>query len=101
MIIYNVTIKVQHSIREQWLQWLMQIHIVEVMNTGCFIKYTILKLLEVDDSEGPTYAIQYFAKDRAAYNLYISQYAQKMREASFAKWGNNFIAFRTVMQIVS
>ena len=101
MIIYNVTIKVQHSISEQWLQWLMQIHIVEIMNTKCFEKYTLLKLLEVDESEGSTYAIQYFAKDMATYNLYISKYAQKLREASFAKWGNNFIAFRTVMQIIS
>jgi hypothetical protein len=100
MIIYNVTIKVDKSIAEQWLQWLKETHIPEVLATGCFQSHTVVRLLEVDDSEGPTYAIQYNAASKADYNRYITIHAEELRKKSFAEWGNRFIAFRSVMQIV-
>ncbi len=101
MIIYNVTIKLQHSIHSHWLAWLKEEHIPGILATGCFTKATILELLEVDTAEGPTYAIQYFAESKALYNLYIEKYAAGMRQKSFDKWGDQFIAFRSVMQIVN
>ena len=101
MIIYNVTIKLDQAIHEPWLAWLQEQHIPDVLATGCFTKATILRLLEVDDSEGPTYAIQYFAESKANYNRYIEKYAPEMRQRSFDKWGNGFIAFRSVMAVVN
>lgn len=101
MIIYNVTIKVHESIHQQWITWLKNDHIPEVIGTGCFSNASVLRLLEVDDSEGPTYAVQYFAESKALYNRYIENFAGQMREKSFALWGDKFIAFRSVMQVVN
>ncbi|MFT3909413.1 MAG: DUF4286 family protein [Ferruginibacter sp.] len=101
MIIYNVTIKTQESIHQAWIQWLKEEHVPEVLATNCFIKATILRLLDVDDSEGPTYAIQYFAENRSAYDRYIEKFAGIMRQKSFDKWGDKFIAFRSVMEVIS
>lgn len=101
MIIYNVTIKVAESIKDAWLQWLKEEHIPEVIATGCFTHAIPTRLLEIDDSEGPTYAIQYHAESKALYNKYIDKYAGILRQKSFDKWGNQFIAFRSVMQIVN
>jgi hypothetical protein len=100
MIIYNVTVKVEASIGKEWLQWMQEIHIPEVIATGYFHHYKILQLLETDESEGPTYAIQYEAKNLDDYNKYISECATELRQKTFDKWGNNFIAFRTLMQVV-
>ncbi len=100
MIIYNVTIKLDESIHAPWLEWLQQIHIPEVIATGCFTKASILRLVEVDDSEGPTYAVQYHAESKALYNKYIENHAPEMRQRSYDKWGNRFVAFRSVMQVV-
>jgi Domain of unknown function (DUF4286) len=71
MFIYNVTIKVHVSIHVAWLQWLKKVHVPEVLATDCFTKATIVRLLEIDDSEGPTYAVQYLAESKASYNLYM------------------------------
>lgn len=101
MIIYNVTIKIHHSIHDQWLVWLKEEHIPDILKTGCFNNASILRLLETDDSEGPTYAVQYRAENRALYDQYIEKFAGIMRQKSFAKWGDQFIAFRSVMQIVN
>jgi hypothetical protein len=101
MIIYNVTIKVEPGIAAAWLNWLQQEHIPEVIETGCFTHATVLRLLEVDETDGPTFAVQYFAESKALYNQYIEKFAPLMREKSFEKWGNRFIAFRSVMQVVN
>ena len=101
MILYNVTIKIGTEVCGSWLEWLKEVHIPEILATGCFTKTTILKLLDVDDTEGPTYAIQYFAETREAYEMYNDQFSAVMRQRSFDKWGNKFIAFRSLMQVVN
>ncbi|MBK8143363.1 MAG: DUF4286 family protein [Chitinophagaceae bacterium] len=102
MIVYNVTIKVNHSIvTESWLTWLKEEHIPDLIGTGCFSHATILHLIEADDEEGITYAVQYHAECKGLYNRYIENFADEMRKRAIDKWGDNFIAFRTVMQVVN
>jgi hypothetical protein len=100
MFIYNVTVKVDHSIAANWLTWLKTEHIPEVIETGCFSSATILELLENADEEGLTYAIQYRAATKEDYDRYIDEYANLLRQKSFDKWGDRFMAFRTLMKIV-
>lgn len=100
MLIYNVTVKVDEIIARDWLQWMQQEHIPGIMNTGCFVDFRIVRLLDMDDSEGPTYAIQYFADTMSDYQQYVEQHAPHFRKESTDKWGDRFIAFRTLMEVV-
>jgi hypothetical protein len=100
MIIYNVTIKVHWSIHDAWLKWMKAVHIADVINTGMFFDYQVLRLLEVDEHDGPTYAIQYYAKNKDLYNKYIQEFSAEMRKKGTDQWGEKFVAFRTVMQVV-
>ena len=100
MIVYNVTTKVTHAIQHDWLQWIKEEHIPDIIGTGCFTHATVLQLLETDDSEGPTYVVQYFAESKSLYNNYIEKHSAALRQKTFAKWGDQFIAFRSVMQVI-
>jgi len=100
MFIYNVTTKVNNSIKNEWLTWIHEEHIPEIINTGCFSAATVLRLLETDDSEGPTYAIQYNAESKAMYNRYIEKFAAIMRKKVFEKWGDKIISFNSLLQVV-
>ena len=100
MIIYNVTTKVAAGVAAQWLRWMQQLHIPVVMATGCFTGFKIAHLLDVDDSEGPTYAVQYEAACMADYERYIGFFADALRRSAYARWGNSFISFRSVMEVV-
>lgn len=100
MIVYNVTVKTETAIASDWLHWLKQEHIPDIINTGCFTHATILRLLEVDETEGPTFAVQYHAESKALYNRYIQKYADEMRKKSVGKWGQKVIGFRSVMEVV-
>lgn len=101
MTVYNVTVKVDAAIADAWLDWTLTEHIPDVMKTGCFSGYKVVRLLEVDETDGPTYAVQYNAESKADYNRYIANHAPRLRQASNNKWGNGFVAFRSVMQVVA
>ena len=95
-----LTKKVDHSIADTWLVWLKEEHIPDIIHTGCFTHATVLRLLEVDETEGPTYAVQYHAESNALYNRYLEQFSGNMRKKGVDKWGDKFIAFRSVMEVV-
>ena len=100
MIIYNVTSKVAWEIEAEWVKWMQEEHLAEVVATGCFTNAQLLRLLESDDDEGATYTAQYFASTKELQEKYIAEFASSLREKAFAKWGNRFISFRSVMELV-
>ena len=100
MFIYNVTSKINWPIHDAWIEWMSNEHIPAIMETQCFTHFQLLKLHEHDDSEGPTYITQYFAESKALYNRYIELFATKFRGEGIAKWGNNFITFSTLLEVV-
>lgn len=100
MIIYNVTTHVSHPIADIWIDWMKQKHIPEIMDTRCFIKYQFVKLLDSDETEGVTYAVQFYAENKALYQKYLQSFAQAMREDALNKWGKQIIAFRSLMELV-
>ena len=101
MYIYNVTVKVERAIADEWLQWMIHEHIPEILSTGCFRDAKLMQILEIDDAEGPTYATQYFAATEDDYRKYLSDFTPAMRQKGIDKWGNQFIAFRTLMKSVN
>jgi hypothetical protein len=101
MIIYNVTLKVHWSIHENWLKWMKETHIPDVMNTGCFTGNRLVRVLDIDEEEGPTYASQYHAQDRSQYTRYIDEFAPVMRKHLVDMWGDKVFAFRSLMEVVN
>ena len=100
MILYNVTIKVDWTIHDEWLEWMRQEHIPEVVATGCFIRSYLFRILETDETEGPTYAAQYFAQSKGDYDRYIELHSSLLRQKAFDLWGDKFISFRSLMEVV-
>ncbi len=101
MIIYNVTSKLDWSIHEQWVNWMLKEHMPEVVATGCFKQSQLLRLLETEDEEGPTYAAQYFTESKEQQEYYLATFAPLLRQKGLDKWGNRFISFRSLMEVVN
>ena len=100
MFIYNLTIKVSNSISAAWMKWQKEEHIPEIMSTNLFDSYKIFRLHEQDDTDGPTFIIQYYTSDRNSYDRYINEFAPRLREKALEKWGDGFIAFRSLLEAV-
>lgn len=98
-IIYNVTIKLDHQVTEEWLQWMKSVHIPDVMATGMFERYQINRIIK-DEPDGITYAIQYVCADMKTLHQYQVKYAQKLQAEHTQRYQGKFVAFRTLMEIL-
>ena len=97
-IIYNVTIKLNPGIEQDWIHWMETEHMPEVMLTGQFDQCRLFQLMEPQDEEGPTYVAQYSTDDLTRYQRYIDEFSSALREKGYARFGNQFIAFRSVLR---
>ncbi len=98
MLLYNVTVNVEASIEEDWLQWMKEEHIPMVLNTGLFSGYRFGRLL-VEEEVGRTYSIQYEASDLESFRLYEQLYADELRRTTTQKYGSKIVAFRTLLDV--
>ncbi len=102
MILYNVNCHMEQSMAPEWLQWMQHVHIPEVMATGCFLSYRILKVLtNANDDEGVNYSIQYDAATMADYERYREQFAPAMQQQTKERYGERVLAFRTLLEVIS
>jgi hypothetical protein len=100
MIIYNVTINIDHAVHDEWLKWMKNIHIPEVMKTGIFLENRMLKVLGDEDSGGVTYSVQYTCRSLDDFKNYENQFANEIRKKHLDKYQDKFVAFRTLLEVV-
>ncbi len=99
MILYNVTVSIDPSIKEEWISYMRSTHIPDVMATGCFIESRFSKLHAEDESE-ETYAIAYVAKNIDQLDIYQKEHAKKLQEDHSSRFMGKFGAFRSILSII-
>ena len=99
MILYNVTVNIDHEVEQEWLRWMKEVHVPEVMSTGLFVSSRIYKVLANDDG-GTTYAIQYSCATMEDYERYRDEHASRLQAETQRHYGGRFVAFRTLLEVV-
>jgi hypothetical protein len=100
MFLYNVTVGVDKDIEVEWLRWMKQTHIPDVLNTGMFVSSRIYKVLHDQDDGTVSYSVQYFAKSIDEVQQYLEIFAPKLIEEHRQKFHNKHVAFRTLLEEV-
>lgn len=100
-IVYNVTVSIDTDCAAEWVKWMVDEHIPDVMATGLFEQYTMQKIITGDHENGVTYAVQYIAPSREALQQYTDQHAARLQKAHHALYEGKYAAFRTLMEIIS
>src|SRR5579862_7799347 len=99
MYIYNVTIKIQPVDKEEWLSFMLNEHIPQVLATKKFNDYRVCHLLDQDENDGLTYVIQYYFNAIEDYIDYQKKFAPALQKEHADKFKDRFVAFRTVMEV--
>ncbi len=100
MIIYNVTVNINHEVHNEWLLWMKEVHIPEVLGTGIFTESKMLRLIGDEDSGGITYAVQYTCGSMSDYEKYRDNFAPGLQQKALDKFKDKFVAFRTLLETV-
>ena len=96
MIIYNVTINIDNDVHDEWLQWMREKHIPDVMATGYFLENRLCKVL-VDEEQGTTYSFQYTCANMEDLKEYQKLDAPRLQKEVGDKYANKFVAFSLLL----
>lgn len=101
MIIYNVTTNIHESVHDQWLTWMQNKHIPEILATKKFTSAKIVKVLIEEEMGGTTYSVQYTTDSKATLQKYYDEDAPSFRTEALHLFGDKMLAFRTELQLIS
>lgn len=99
MVLYNVTVNIDEDVHDEWLQWMKEVHIPDVMATGHFLENKICKIL-AESEGGVSYAIQYLCSDMDQLDTYQELHAPRLQKEHSARYEGKFVAFRTLLEVV-
>ena len=99
MYIYNVTINIEEELHDDWLEWMRDEHIPEMLSTGKFSKAIMTRVMVEEQMGGITYSVQYTTESKAMLDAYYEENAASLRGKS-KKFEGKFVAFRTEMEVV-
>lgn len=100
MIIYSVTIHIQKDVEAEWLQFMQEKHIQDVINMGYFTHATIRRVISENETSSTTYNMEYFAENLEAYNAYLKNAAAEMQKDVLDRFAGKFSAERKIYEII-
>jgi len=100
MIIYNVTINVNEAIHVEWLSWMKNEHIPQMLATGKFTNALMTKVLVEEPMGGVTYSVQYKAESKEVLEKYYQEDEEKLRETS-KRFKDHVVFFKTELEVIT
>lgn len=100
MYIYNVTINIERVVEKDWLKWMLDKHIPEMLATGKFFEAKMCQVM-VEETQGVTYSIQYTTDSKETLEKYYQENADQLRQEGLLRFKEKFVAFRTELKVIN
>ncbi|PKP11895.1 MAG: DUF4286 domain-containing protein [Bacteroidetes bacterium HGW-Bacteroidetes-3] len=101
MYIYSVTTNIEESIHDEWLKWMKEKHIPDMLSTGKFIYAKMSQVMIEEEMGGTTYSVQYTTESLTTLQDYYKEDATRLRDEAIKLFNGKFVAFRTELKIIS
>lgn len=101
MIIYNITTNIHESVHDQWLNWMQQKHIPEILATGKFSSARIVKVLVDEEMGGITYSVQYVTDSKETLDKYYLEDEPAFSQEALRLFADKMLSFRTELEFIS
>ena len=100
MILYNITFSVEPDIEREWLAYIREQYIPEVLATGKFNTSTLFRLLGETANSDSTFALQFTAENLGEVQTYLDRYAPGITDKHLARFRHKHVAFMTLLESV-
>lgn len=100
MYLYNITIKIETGLESDWLLWMHEEYIPQILTYKTFYEYKLYKILNIDDTDGATYALQLFAENELLIEQFLNSHLQTIQQIQQQRWLGRMYSFATLMENV-
>lgn len=98
---YSISILVNHSIEHEWLEWMKEVHIKEILETNCFVDAMFCKIHhETASHDATNYNVVYFAKTKEDIEKYYKDFAPLLRQKVWVLFREQITFFRTELEYI-
>ncbi len=94
-IIYTVHIYIEEAIAQEWQDWMIRVHIPDVMRTRCFDGSQISALVDPVKEGYQGFQIQYNTSS-ARFSDYQAHFAARLQKEHTEKYEGKFLASRFI-----
>ncbi len=101
MYIYNVTTNIDETVHDEWLKWMKEKHIPDMLATGKFSNAKMSQVIIDEEMGGTTYSVQYTTDSLETLQEYYKENAPRLRDESMRLFSDKFVAFRTELKVIS
>jgi hypothetical protein len=98
MTIYSVSITLLGDCEAEWLAWMRTVHVPDVVNTGCFKRCTISRVVEPAVPGEASFVMQYECDSPDDYERYRTEFAPRLQKEHSEKFAGRFRGARQLLQ---
>jgi hypothetical protein len=98
MIIYQVSCKVDLDFADRWEQYFRDVHLDDILDTGCFTSYSFRKALV--NKKTALFVSEYYCNTEADLERYNAEFAEALKGDIIEHFTGQFTASRKVFKEV-
>jgi hypothetical protein len=98
-LVYNITIAVSEDIRDEWLEWMREVQIPKVLESGLFTSARLMRV-HAFERDALTYSVQYVSESRENYEQYQREFAPSIDARHQTRFGEGATTFSTVLEVL-
>lgn len=99
MVIYVVNTTFKKELREEWIKWMKEVHIPNVLNTGYFSGAEIFSvILPAKSGDEVSCSVHYKSDTYEKFMSYTVKEAKRLRKEVEEKFGSSLIIDRQLLE---
>ena len=98
-VLYNVTVGINPAKIEEWKRFMREDHLPKIFASDCFESFRLCRIID-EQTDSTTLAVQYVAHSLEHLKKYNTIYAPQLQKEHLEKFGNDAVAYRSVLDIL-
>lgn len=99
MYIYNITFNVEKEIEDEWLEYVKNTFIPQILSGG-LLHSSLMSKIMVDEVQGISYSIQFTADNQADIRKFIATELDQIINKLHLKFSPKMVYFATELQVI-
>lgn len=96
---YAVTVRIDRSLAEEWLEWMRRVHVPQILATGCFRRCTVERQDPEPEEARAAFLLLYQARSPEALERYRASHAPALQRSHSARYAGRFEVSREIREV--
>lgn len=98
MIIYNTTYHVDDKIHAEYLSFVREVFIPQIVGTGILKEARLSRIVDDRNEPGASYSLQFRVENVETLTNWLNEHGEKLNDELFSQFGHGLAGFVTLLE---